>query len=122
MKSLVPMWWRLGSIPELAPFPQKDRRRLWNAAWKAAEKPYTLWIYAICGFTGLVMGIWGEALDRTVASAFSVHELMARALWTAPMFVIVFLGLGFFIQGKALFQLRQMLSTESLKSNEFDKV
>lgn len=30
--NLLPMWWRLGSVSELKPYPPEERRRLWALA------------------------------------------------------------------------------------------
>ncbi len=59
----MPIYWTLSSVPELAPLPEQERRRLWKVArWKLARS-WQFWAVGLVGalsvgvVSSLVLGL-----------------------------------------------------------------
>jgi hypothetical protein len=126
--NLIPIWWRLESIPELAPYPKEERRRLFGEAWKQTHQPYMWWIIGAYGvtftFISQLASRVGEMLGRY--GIFSAWAGLIKAAsdglldfppaWIARMLAIIVLTLpvimapGILLQGKVLRRLREMVA------------
>jgi hypothetical protein len=59
----IPVFWNLKSIPELAPYPPEERRRLWKMAIKASERGWRT--YVVAGLFGALIGLADWPFDKT---------------------------------------------------------
>ncbi len=58
------LYWSLKSIPELAPLPKKDRRRIWKECYLMATNYWRRWVYSLV-YTIVIMTVIVIAHERS---------------------------------------------------------
>jgi hypothetical protein len=130
--NLLPIWWRLDSIAELAPYPREQRRRLWQLALRSRNKN-ALGESIVLG--GLI-AIYSMSIQRSYERWFGTSQFLqswANLVKTATggllqlspvalgglLFSVVTFSIFYYVYSKLIFErdmirrLRQLISAQN---------